>query len=258
MNKQAKEFIDRFLLEHDATTRETIATLGAEEPFVLVDLFNDSIDVRGAILNKYRDSLVNSVMALTLAPLQNAIYGMQFDFLLGRYAEVGRTLRFAWELVFRAYFVDNYTSLFPDSTDFPGHSLGSKLQWLEQKRLRLTWETVFRPVFNYLFENGKQDGVTEYFKPNWDRLIQVSHPSMAWFVSGTEESSRLAFNHFDETLARQIIGDAREVLGVIWFAMLRQFPDAMNELFGKDNVFYQTPQIRAIIGCFVLGGTKDG
>src|SRR5262249_787124 len=149
------------------------------------------------------------------------LFGMGFDFYCGRYAEIGRGLRFAWESIFRAFYADQYLEMSPGANDPPDRSLDEKINWLDGRHL--DWNTVMRPVLRHLFQAWTETDRISRFHPIWKRLRAVSHPSADWRASGVGESNRHLWFHFDEGLARELLADASEVFATIWQAILVSF-----------------------------------
>jgi hypothetical protein len=187
-----------------------------------------------------------SLVAYDLCGLDKQLFGMGFDFLVGRYDEVRRGLRFAWELLFRAYAAD-CPAVLPSNVPRPTGAratLEAKLVWLETQERYLDWQTVITPVLRELFP---ADGdVERQFKPVWFRLNSAVHPSASGRVSAAEASRHLWFR-FDEGQARQLVADAREVFGLIWAVVLMRFPRAAERLTGNREVFRACPQVRLLL-----------
>ncbi len=228
------------------TAEETARTIKPIEAALFVDLSNDLIDVTRAILDAYpRDDLLTSLVWYDLAALTQQLFGMGFDFECGRYAEVGRGLRFAWESVFRAFYADRYFTLNSSPNDSPGPSLDEKVDWLDKRHL--SWNTLILPILRHVFPAWSEDERTVQFHPIWKRLNSVVHPSADWRLSGIGESTRHLWFHFDEGLARQLLGDASEVFALIWLITLNCFPLAVSTLVADPNTFRACPQLRAAL-----------
>src|SRR5205085_8778213 len=141
MSDRTTAFLNSILEAHGDSTRQTIEVLGEQESFVFVDLYNDALDVTFAALDEHRAEFEHSVVALALPAIKNALMGMQFDFLMARYAEVGRTLRFVWELTFHGYLADTESQ----AADGSATTMKEKMRWLGQQG-HLTWRTGVRAV----------------------------------------------------------------------------------------------------------------
>ena len=59
------------------------------------------------------------------------------------------------------------------------------------------------------------------------------------------KSSLHAIDNFDKTWARETLADAVEVFGIIYLAVLSQFPAAVPALLADPGTFRVCPQLRA-------------
>jgi hypothetical protein len=228
------------------TADETARTIEPGEAALFVYLSNDAIDIIGAVLDAYpRDDLLSSLVWFDFTAVLQQLFGMGFDFWCGRYAEVGRGLRFVWESIFRAFYADCYLILNPSANDPPGQSLDEKIPWLDQRRL--DWNTLILPVLCHMFQAWSEAERSDQFQPVWKRLNAVVHPSADWRLSGVGESARHVWFHFDEGLARQLLADASEVFALIWLAVLQCFPAAVPALVADPETFRGCPQLRAVL-----------
>lgn len=245
MNDISLRFVRDFVRRHRNTRRDTIQTLDKDDALAFIHFHMDCMELGFAIHDEYLTTVRNSLVALVLVPIQKALDGMHFDFLNGRYAEVGRTLRFVWELLFRSYYAEVRSGVEPNHPTAPDEML----EWLDlqSRRRKLSWHNVFRPVIESLFCDGKQGKAAELFRPSWNRLNEVAHPSVTWLLSGLGESTRITFDHFDRELALRLLDDAREVFGIMWFAVLHRFPNITPNMAKNPHVFVQTPQLRSIV-----------
>jgi hypothetical protein len=228
------------------TANETARVIPQDQTALFVNLSNDALLIGGAVQNAYpQDELLTSLVLFDLGAIHHQIFGMGFDFWCGRYAEVGRALRFAWESIFRAFYADHYLILKPGAKDPPGSSLDEKTEWLDQ--WRQPWNTIVLPVLRHTFSNWSEEELRGHFRPLWDRLNSVAHPSHDWRISGVGESARHIWFHFDEQLARQLLADASEVFSLIWLVVAQRFPDAVPALVADPNAFLGCPQVRAVL-----------
>jgi hypothetical protein len=238
----------RQLISHlEPTAEETLARLSPDEARVFTELGNDQIDISGAVLDAYgRDDLLNSLVFYDFKGLPKQLLALGLDLLCGRYEDVRRGLRFAWESIFRAFYADCYPMLCPTDPDQPGPTLDHKAAWLEGREKKLNRDTVILPVLRHLLPAWSEAEVLGQFKPVWDRLNAAAHPSADWRVSGVQESVRHAWLNFDEAQARQLVSDAREVFAVVWVAALKRFPRAVAKLAADPDAFRACPQVRLL------------
>lgn len=189
---------------------------------------------------------LTSLVAYDLCGLDKQLFGLGFDFLGGRYDEVRRGLRFAWELIFRAYAADCPAVLRHLAPGPAGTDLKAKLVWLEVQETRLNWSTMILPILGEVFPVSATADVDRQFKPTWSRLNSAVHPSTFGRVSAAEASRHLWFR-FDESQARQLVADAREVFGIIWAVVLMRFPRAAGRIVNDPEVFRACPQVRLLL-----------
>jgi hypothetical protein len=68
------------------TAEETRQAMGPDELRVFVNLSNDAIDLRAAVLDCYpREELLHSLVWFDFQAIDQQLFGMHFDFLAGRY-----------------------------------------------------------------------------------------------------------------------------------------------------------------------------
>jgi hypothetical protein len=242
----ADEFLTNYLALHKKTVVTTVRALGNDEAFTCSELTRDVLAVTHEIIARYRPrTLVRSILFAQPTPLLNSLHGMQHDFLLGRYAEVGRSLRFAWELVFRTFHTDTYKKRKRGKKDGPGPTLDEKAAWMEKQKLN--WPTAVLPTLRHLFRNWKQTEIEAQFKPVWDRFNEVVHPSASWMYSGVRKSARMTFNHFDKQSATQLLADGAEVCAVIFAACAKLYPRIIRPLAANPNLFLKCPRFRLLL-----------
>jgi hypothetical protein len=144
----------------------------------------------------------------------------QVHFLSGNYPLLGRSLRFVWEMIYRAYYTDTYTGESP-----PGPSLGDKIVWLGQRESTLRWGNCIYPVLGKVLPIVEQEQeVREHYRKLWQGLHKYVHPSVELVPRMMGESALLVTDSFDETWAMEIIQDATEVFDLIWLAVISRFP----------------------------------
>src|SRR5207247_248346 len=142
--------------------------------------------IAGAVQEAYSaEDLPTSLVWYDFTTIPQQLFGMGFDFWCGRYAEVGRGLRFAWESIFRAFYADQYLALNPGATDPPVQSLDEKIDWLEERSLN--WNSIVLPVLRHVFAAWSEAERSNQFHPIWKRLNSVVHPSADWRLSGIGE-----------------------------------------------------------------------
>jgi hypothetical protein len=91
--------------------------------------------------------------------------------------------------------------------------------------------------------------VVSLFKPLWDRLNRCVHPTgdLREKLIANPEAPLHAIDAFDEAWARETHRDAVEVFGLLWLAVLSQFPAAVLALLADPHTFQACPQLRAVL-----------
>src|SRR5215475_4556208 len=98
--------------------------------------------------------------------------------------------------------------------------------------------------FEEVFPAGVPGEVGSHFKPLWDRLNRCVHPSGDLCEKLVGESVLHLRAAFDEAWARETLTDAAEVFGLIFLAVLAQFP-AAPALLADAETFRMCPRRRA-------------
>jgi hypothetical protein len=233
---------------YEATVVETATVLGPDAALVFVGFANDAIDIALAVPDAYdREELLHSLVNFDFHATHARIVRMQYDFISGGYEAVRWALRFTWESIFRAYFVDRFAEMNSRIPNPPGPTLGEKATWQPDRPRSLNWKTVILPVFRSLYPARSQESLREAFEPVWKRLNAAVHPSGEWRESGVEESARHVWPHFDEAQARELVADSRVVFAVVFAAMLRRFPKLAHALAVKPHTFEECPAARTFL-----------
>jgi hypothetical protein len=145
---------------------------------------------------------------------------LQLHFLSGNYPLLDRSLRFVWEMIYRAYYTDTSTS-----ESSPDLSLDDKISWLEERESNLGWGNCICPMLGKVFPLVEQEQeVREHYRQLWQSLNRYAHPSVGLVSRMIGESALLFTDSFDEVWAREIIQDATEVFDLIWLAVISRFP----------------------------------
>jgi hypothetical protein len=227
---------------------ETTRALGEDEANLFVYLYNDALDLDGAISDAYpEEERLQSLVFAEFTALLKELYWLHAMFLCGNYPVVLSRLRFNWERVFRARYADAYAEENPGALDAPGPTLDDKHAWLTQREDRLNWRTVIAPTLARFFAAGSPREVRSHFKPLWDRLNRCVHPSGELREKLAGESALHARDAFDEGWAREALADAAEAFGLIWLAVLSLFPAGVPALLADRHTFQACSQLRAVL-----------
>lgn len=224
---------------------QTVAGLTESNHTAFVTMMTSAIDLRCALTAAYDEiDLEDRLLSLDAVTLDRHLYEMCVDFYSGRYESAGRTLRFLWEMLFRADSADQYADRNPTATDGPGETLDDKVRWLrdrEKKKPGLNWNTV-AAGFSDLFPTSVSVAVA-YFRPIWDRLNEVVHPSGNWRDASVGDSSRIAWPNFDADFARQLLADLNAVVPLFWWLILFRHPQAVRHLDNPADLFRSSPVV---------------
>jgi hypothetical protein len=227
---------------------ETTRRLGEESAGVFIYLYNDALDILGAILDCYsNEERLQSLVFAEFTGLLKELHWFHVLFLCGNYRLILSQLRFNWERIFRAQYADAYAEENPGASDAPGPTLDDKHDWLTQREVGLNWPRLIRPTLRRLFSGGTLAQVESLFNPVWDRLNCCVHPSGDLREKLASESRLHVRDAFDPAWARQTLADAAEVFGLIWLAVLSRFPAAVPLLLADPHTFRVCPQLRAVL-----------
>lgn len=212
---------------------ETTAALGKEKSHFFVEVANDWIEFVGAIEQLCPEAKRhNSVVYFVLQFVFKDVCWFRFLFVGGNYPLLQRSLRHVWELIFRAYYADRYVAASLADRDSP--SLDEKMDWLEQKENKLTWESCVKPTLVELLSQTATDPkFLEHFYDLWKSLNQHVHPSMAVAERLISPTPLFAADHFDKDWAEETYGVAVQVFDLIWLAVISSFPECADELAAR-------------------------
>jgi hypothetical protein len=223
---------------------ETFRSLGKEQAGYFTSLANDWIEILGAIRDTYsNDELSNSLMYIYFSALFKEVYWFQLLFLAGNYPLLHRSLRYVWEMIFRAYYVDTYARESPDDPEPPGPTVDDKVEWLGTYELKLKMYKWFfvQGVLRRLLPQAKGIKIEEYYKSIWDKLNEYVHPSkalldrMVVYVPGF-----LMTDSFDKEWASEIIKIATMIFDLVWLAVISRFEGCAG-LLAQKGILLEYP-----------------
>jgi hypothetical protein len=248
MSQSLQDFLTTVFSHWRQVAEDTIGHLGEETASVFVYLYNDAIEILGAIGDAYpEEERLHSLVFAEFTGIFKELHWLQTLFLCGNYRLVLSQLRFNWERIFRAGFADAYAQENPHASDPPGPTIDDKHDWLTKQEDRLNWKTLIGPTLARLFPAGAPSDAASYFKPLWDRLNRCVHPSGDLREKLVGESALHARDAFDEAWARETRAAAVEVFGLIWLAVLSRFPAAVPALIADPSIFQACPQLRKVL-----------
>lgn len=228
---------------------ETSHSLGDEQAACFVGLTADWIDILSAVLDTYsKDELSNSLMYIHFSGLLKEVRWFQLLFLSGNYPLLHRSLRFVWEMIFRAYHVDTYS---PDGPEPPGPTIDDKVEWLAQhERKMFQWDKFIKPTLRQLLPQVEGTEMEEYYCSLWDKLNEYMHPSKALLARMVVVGPRfLMTDSFDKEWALETIEAATMIFDLVWVAVISRFPRCA-ELIAQEGFHLEYPIATTVLESF--------
>jgi len=228
---------------------ETFRSLGEEQAMYFINLANDWIDILSAVLDTCsKDELSSSLMYIYLSSLLKEVRWFQLLFFSGNYPLLHRNLRFVWEMIFRAYYVDTYSL---DAPEPPGPTIDDKVEWLAQHERKLfKWDKFVKPTLRGLLPQVEGTEMEEYYHLLWDKLNEYVHPSKALLdrmVVGVP--GFLMTDSFDKEWVSETIEMATMIFDLVWVAVISRFPSCA-ELIAQKGLLLEYPIVTAALGNF--------
>ena len=222
---------------------ETFRSLGKEWAGYFTRLFNDWIEIWGSIRDTYsEDELSDGLMYIYFSGLSKEVHWFQLLFLAGNYPLLHRSLRFVWEMIFRAYYVDTYVRKSPDDPEPPGPTVDDKVEWLARhEREMFQWEKFMKPTLRRLLPQAKGAEIEEHYKSLWDKLNEYVHPSRALLDRMVVDvPGSLMTDRFDKGWALETIETATMIFDLVWLAVISRFPGCA-ELIAQKRLRLKYP-----------------
>jgi hypothetical protein len=194
---------------------QTVRALGEEQAARFIDLANGWIEIQGAVFDAYaQEEWLSSLVFLTFQALLKEVWWFNFQFLAGSYPPLHRSLRFGWEMIYRAYYADTHVSGTADD----------KVAWLKRQERKPAWPNVIEPTLRQLLPPEERGKIEQYCMPTWRRLNECVHPSMAVLENAVGDSALLVRDAFDREWALGTLKTAGVVFDLVWLAVLSRFP----------------------------------
>jgi len=185
---------------------------------------------------------LTSLVAADFFSLGKDLHWLYRLLLWGNYPLVSRTLRYDWELMFRAYYVDVFQPSVPGDTDLPGSSIDDKVQWLEARGPSLHLHSLIVPILNAILPDDQR----EHYKRIWRKLNKHVHPTKILRDKMFDESALAVRDSFDKEWAEEALDDACQVFDLIWLMTLGRFPKCV-PLLGGPRLFRHTPRTARLL-----------
>lgn len=222
MNGEEKSIVERELGLLDThygmlrkVARETIETLGEEAIGYWVDAYNTCIDIESAIMQRVpEDILLRSLLHLRLVELYKEMSWLRFLFLAGNYPMLARELRFTWEAISQAYYLD---SLLPEL------GVDEKTAKLSKKKYR-GWRMIKEVLPDVLPAWTEELG--SECRRLYDHLSEMIHPTRQEFDLKVLEGSGalLVTDTFVESIALETLDMAERVFDIVWCTAFAEYP----------------------------------
>lgn len=204
-----------------AICRQTIEHFGHQEAEQFLLSAADGLDIKFALNAAYSPAELSNLITLQAWGLLKEFKWLQFLFLAGNYPLVMSRLRYVWEAVYRACYVEAHADPAVRSLDSDG-----KLSWIETHRL--TWGNCILPTLTRLFPMaGREPEVRDYYKAVWEELNQYVHPTAHLQNRMVDESALLLKDGFDADWAADTLRAAKVVADLVWFAVLSHHEKAI-------------------------------
>jgi hypothetical protein len=231
---------------------ETFRSLGKEQAAYFTNLFNDWLDIQNAMHGVYsKDELSNSLVYIYYSALSKEAYWFQLLFLAGNYPLLHRSLRYVWEMIFRAYHVDINGPEFPDDPLPPDPTIDDKVEWLAQyERKMFRWDSFVKPRLLQLLPQAKDTEMERYYKSLWDKLNEYVHPSKALLDRMVIDAPGfLMKDSFDKNWALETIEVATDVFDLVWLAIIWRFPECA-EVLAQQGFHIEYPIVTTVLENF--------
>lgn len=216
--KDLENILDNLYQHWQETRRETIAHLGEKEALKIIDFHaNNWIDIVRWVSSEHPWEEQMNIVNIQFLRVFKEIYWLQFLFYTGNYPTAYRNLRYIWEMMSQAYYVD---------TLYPGSTLDEQFQQVREMELRTWgWNVVASTLCKLLHRKGAK--IQAQFKPLWDELNRYVHPSTVQMdLVAEEEFSALVTDSFSESLAKDLQKVADRVLDIVYSIVLKKFAGA--------------------------------
>lgn len=198
----------------DLIRKETITHLGNKDALHIIDFHaNNWIDLIKWISSKYNGE-EQKIVYLQFFRLFKEIYWLQFLFHSGNYPVIYRNLRYIWEMISQAYYIDS---------KHPHLSLDEQIEKTKEIEKTMYGWTLIESVLMDVLNINKEEMRTR-FKPLWDYLNKHAHPSAKQMdIVATEDFSSFVTDSFNENLARDALRATGEIFDIVDMIIFKKF-----------------------------------
>jgi hypothetical protein len=222
---------------------EAFRSLGKEQAVYFTNLANDWVDILSAIRDTYTDDeLRDSLIYLQFSGLFKEVYWFQLLFLASNYPLLLRSLRFIWEMIFRAHHVDTRVSESRDKPEALRLTIDYKVKWLARhEREMFQWDKFMKPTLRRLLPQAKGTEMEMHYKSLWNKLNEYVHPSKALLEKMVVSvPGSLMTDSFDKEWALETIETATKIFDLVWLAVISRFPKC-TELLAQTGLSLEYP-----------------
>lgn len=213
--RKLEKTLDKLYKHWDETRRETIAQLGEDEALKILNLHgNNWIDIHSWISSQYNKDEQMNIVGFQFFRLYKEIYWLQFLFHTANYSTAYRNLRYIWEMMSQAYYVD---------LNHPRLTLDEQLEKARQIEVNIYgWKIVMSTLCAAF--NLSEIEIRANFKPLWQELNKHVHPSaLQMDIVATEDFSGLITDSFNDNLARDCLTITNGVFDIVYAIMFKRF-----------------------------------
>jgi len=222
--ESTRKFLEGVFNSVEEIARQTVERLGEERASQFTLMSADGLVIAFELLGHYKQGQLMNLVNAQLWGLQKEFKWLQVLFLAGNYPLVKSRLRYLWEAVYRAYFVETHED---DAVRLLGPD--EKLKWIEDHKL--DWRTCVQPTLFKVFPLAESEPeVQRHYHELWGELNQYVHPSQHVQSRLVDDSSLLVMDNFDQAWAEDTLRAGLEVADLIWLAILTCHEKAINSV----------------------------
>jgi|SRR5579884_1328102 len=211
--------------------RQTIEVLGEEKAAFFLNAANDCVRLGAAVYKAYPAEKGFDLMLPALGSFFKEARAFHTFFVTGDYSLLISRLRFIWESIFRAYFVEHYPMRDTPPWPLPGPTIEEKILWLGEHGRHLRLDTCIEPVLLAVFpQAARNQEIFENCKEMFKYLHRYAHPSAYLLDRKMVKPALLFTDAFDEEWARQALEIGARVFALIWMAVFAHYPNAFEHV----------------------------
>lgn len=245
--KKPELFVESMCRQFAPIERKTMRVLGKNRARFFVHVYMDCMEIVFAINDAYSpDSRMNLVFYAVLG-LMKEVQWFNFLFVAGNYPLLKARLRFNWEMVFRAHFIETYKQTDPKKPPTPGSTIDEKLDWWERNEKHLNWSKCLEPTLRKVFPLAdREQEVRDHYRERLVELHRYAHPSAYLADRLLGDSVLHVKDNFDKDWAISTLDTASVVFDLIWLAVLG-FHQAAGDIICGKGLMAHYPAVGGIV-----------